>query len=90
MSGRIMRRVLLALLLPARVDAQPPTTQALGDAIGQLTQFQAEVARMLGLVQAARNDQVGSFLEQLHLAAAKKQWEERAAAQGRAMPAIGN
>lgn len=86
----MMRRLLLALLLPARVDAQPPATPALGDAIGQLTQFRGEVARILGLVQAARNDQIGSILEQLHLAAAKKQWEELAAARGRPMPAMGN
>ncbi len=56
----------------------------LGAVLGSRTELQS----VLTLVQAARNDQIGSFLEQLHLASAKKQWEDLAAAQGRAMLAL--
>jgi hypothetical protein len=58
--------------------------------LGAVVDSRTGMQSVLKLVQAARNDQIGSFLEQLHLAAAKKQWEDLAAAQGRAMLAMGN
>jgi len=39
---------------------------------------QTELKTILNLVNAAGNDKLGSFLEQLHLNAAKKQWRELA------------
>jgi uncharacterized phage infection (PIP) family protein YhgE len=56
--------------------------------LGAVVSSRTDMQNVLNLVQAARNDQIGSFLEQLHLAAAKKQWEDLAAAQGRAMLAL--
>jgi hypothetical protein len=62
--------------------------QSLGVLLGAVISSRTQMATVLNLVQAAGADQVGSFLEQLHLATAKKQWEDLAAAQGKAMLAL--
>ena len=48
--------------------------------LGGVVNSQTQMNSILNLVTAARNDQIGSFLEQLHLAAAKRQWSDLAAA----------
>jgi hypothetical protein len=53
--------------------------QALAALLGGVVNAQTQLTAIAGLVNAARNDQLGSFLEQLHLAAAKRQWRELAA-----------
>lgn len=54
---------------------------ALAVLLGGVVNAQTQMKSILGLVAAAGNDKLGSFLEQLHLAAAKKQWSELAQAQ---------
>ena len=48
--------------------------------LGGVVNAQTRMKSTAQLVDAARNDQLGSFLEQLHLDAAKRQWSEMAAA----------
>jgi hypothetical protein len=65
-------------------DAERSLSVLLGAVVNSRTEMQS----VMNLVQAAKGDQIGSFLEQLHLAAAKKQWEDLAAVQNRAMLAM--
>lgn len=46
--------------------------------MGNVLSSQTDLKSVLDSVNAARNDQMGSFLEQLHLNAAKKQWKAMA------------
>lgn len=55
---------------------------ALAVLLGGVVNSQTQMKSILSMVTAAGNDQLGSFLEQLHLAAAKKQWSNLAAAHG--------
>ncbi len=57
--------------------------KALGALLGSVTSAQTELKSVQDLVAAAQNDQLGSFLERLHLSAAKKQWSDLAASAGR-------
>ncbi|MGZ5787368.1 MAG: hypothetical protein ACXWJM_15765, partial [Ramlibacter sp.] len=68
----------------ASSDAERSVAVLLGAVVNSRTQMQ----NVLSLVQAAKDDEIGSFLEQLHLSAAKKQWEDLAAIQNRAMLAM--
>ncbi|MGZ5199733.1 MAG: hypothetical protein ACXWC4_08175 [Telluria sp.] len=68
----------------ASTDAERSLSVLLGAVVNSRTEMEG----VLKLVQAAKDDQIGSFLEQLHLAAAKKQWEDLAAVQNRAMLAM--
>jgi len=61
-------------------DAERGLAALLGSVVNARTQLQS----VMELVQATSNDQLGGFLERLHLAAAKKQWEDLAAAQANA------
>ncbi|MDB5935496.1 MAG: hypothetical protein JWQ01_2840 [Massilia sp.] len=54
---------------------------ALAVLLGGVVNAQTQMKSILSLVTAAGNDKLGSFLEQLHLAAAKKQWSDLAQAQ---------
>lgn len=47
--------------------------------LGTVVSSQTEMQSVLDLVKAAKDDQLGSFLERLHLNAAKKQWQDLAA-----------
>lgn len=51
--------------------------------LGAVTSARNEVESVLRLLAAAGTDQLGSFLERLHLAAAKRQWHELADATAR-------
>jgi hypothetical protein len=62
--------------------------QSLSVLLGAVVSSRTQMATVLNLVEAARGDQIGSFLEQLHLATAKQQWEDLASAQGKAMLAL--
>jgi ABC-type transporter Mla subunit MlaD len=55
-------------------DAEKSLSQLLGSVVNS----QTELKTVLNLVNAAGNDKLGSFLEQLHLNAAKKQWRDLA------------
>jgi hypothetical protein len=46
--------------------------------LGSVVSSQTELQTVLQLLSAAQQDQLGSFLERLHLTAAKKQWEDLA------------
>ncbi|CCH94817.1 conserved exported hypothetical protein [Microcystis aeruginosa PCC 9432] len=52
--------------------------ESLAKLLGFVVNSQTELKTILNLVNAAGNDKLGSFLEQLHLNAAKKQWRELA------------
>lgn len=71
-------------LAQASGDAERGLAVLLGAVVNSRTQMQ----NVLNLVQAAKDDQIGSFLEQLHLSAAKKQWEDLATVQNQAMLAM--
>jgi hypothetical protein len=47
--------------------------------LGSIVSSQTELKSTIDLVNAAHNDQIGSFLQRLHLAAAKAQWASLAA-----------
>lgn len=61
-------------------EAEKSLAALLGAVVSARTQMQS----VMDLVQATSNDQLGGFLERLHLASAKKQWEDLAAAQATA------
>jgi len=46
--------------------------------LGSVVNSQSELKTVINLVDVARNDELGSFLERLHLNAAKKQWRDLA------------
>jgi hypothetical protein len=68
--------------------ASSDAERSLSVLLGAVVNSRTEMEGVMKLVQAAKDDQIGSFLEQLHLAAAKKQWEDLAAVQNRAMLAM--
>lgn len=61
--------------------AESGVAALLGAVVGSRTDMQS----ILDLIKAAQNDQMGSFLERLHLTAAKKQWHDLAAAHARVL-----
>jgi hypothetical protein len=64
-----------------RLDASSRDAEkGLAVLLGAVVNAQTEMQTILALLGAAGNDKMGSFLEQLHLAAAKQQWNELAAA----------
>lgn len=46
--------------------------------LGSVVTSQTDMQSILEMLKAARNDQLGSFLERLHLSAAQKQWKDLA------------
>ena len=52
--------------------------KSLAALLGLLVNSQTELQMVLKLLKAAENDQLGSFIERLHLTAAKKQWKDLA------------
>jgi len=60
------------------------TERSLAALLGAVVNARGNLENVLRLVQAASNDQVGSFLAQLHLSAAKRQWQDLAATAGTA------
>lgn len=52
--------------------------QSLAQLLGSVVNSQTELKSVLYLVNAAGNDKLGSFLEKLHLNAAKQQWRDLA------------
>lgn len=48
--------------------------KSLAQLLGSVVSYQTELKSVLDLVNAAGNDKLGSFLEKLHLNAAKQQW----------------
>lgn len=52
--------------------------RSLAQLLGTVVSSQTELNSVLRLVNAAGNDQLGSFLQRLHLNAAKKQWSDLA------------
>ncbi|WP_426756942.1 hypothetical protein [Myxococcus sp. Y35] len=64
-----------------RMDASSRSAeQGLAMLLGTVISSRTDLKSVIELVQAASNDKLGSFLEQLHLSAAKQQWEALAAA----------
>lgn len=69
----------------AELSAQSTRTeQSVATLLGAVISARSQLENVLRLVQAARNDQLGGFLAQLHLNAAKQQWRDLAALQARA------
>lgn len=58
--------------------------QSIATLLGAVISARSQLENVLRLVQAAGNDQLGGFLAQLHLNAAKQQWRELAAMQAHA------
>ncbi|WP_204817386.1 hypothetical protein [Corallococcus macrosporus] len=58
--------------------------QGLAKLLGTVINSGTDLKSVLDLVQAARDDQLGGFLEQLHLSAARQLWESLAAAHAQA------
>src|SRR5262249_12794520 len=52
--------------------------KGLGVLLGSVVSSQTAMKAVLDSLNAAKRDQLGSFLERLHLTAAKKQWEDLA------------
>jgi hypothetical protein len=52
--------------------------KGLASLLGSVVSSQTELQTVLELVKAAGNDKLGSFIEQLHLTSAKKQWKDLA------------
>jgi hypothetical protein len=62
-----------------RVSASSERAEkALATLLGNVVSSQTEMQNVIGLVQAAGNDQLGSFLSKLHLSSAAKQWKDLA------------
>lgn len=72
-----------------QVSAQSSGTEkSVATLLGAMVSARTQLESVLRLVQAASNDQLGSFLAQLHLDAAKRQWQDLAATQAQAMPRL--
>lgn len=70
----------------AALSAQSTQTeQSIATLLGAVINARSQLENVLRLVQAAGNDQLGGFLAQLHLSAAKQQWRELAAMEAQAM-----
>jgi len=54
--------------------------QGIAVLLGGVVSFQTDLQSVIQGVKAATNDQLGSFLERLHLSAAKKRWQDLASA----------
>jgi hypothetical protein len=52
--------------------------KALAAMVGTLVSSQSDYQSILDQIKAAQNDQLGSFLEKLHLSSAKNQWKQLA------------
>jgi hypothetical protein len=52
--------------------------KSLAQLLGSVVSYQTELKSVLDLVNASGNDELGSFLEKLHLNAAKQQWRDLA------------
>jgi hypothetical protein len=64
-----------------KVEASSRVAQkGLAVLLGTVVTSQTDLQSVLGQVEAAKNDELGSFLERLHLTSAKRQWEDLAAA----------
>jgi len=66
-----------------KVEASSRAVQeSLAGLLGTVVNSQTDLRSVLEQVEAAKNDELGSFLERLHLTSAKKRWEDLAMAAG--------